>query len=168
MNWRVVAAVVVAFVLGGAAGWFIESQRVKDDTTTSSAPSVAASDSDVKAWFGGTPSTSACPALKAWVTTFTKSAFTKPNPSDWTASRTQLQQLAQAQTLANQALLPYASDTGKQELQFMSDTATKNYETLAVSTSADAYTSYLKSLDDNRLKRDGVVVVAAAKTCPAG
>lgn len=168
MNWRVIAAVVAAFVLGGAAGWFIESQRVKDNSSSSSASSPTAGNADVEKWFGGTPSTSACPALKAWVTTFTKAAYTKPNPSDWPASRTQLQQIAQAETLSNQALLPYATAEGKQELQFISDTATKNYQTLAVATSADAYNSYLQSLDGNRLKKDAAVVFAAAKTCPAG
>jgi len=83
-NSQMVIAVVVAFVLGAGAGFFVELQRLKNKTHKAAPPKTATA----ARWFA-TP-TKACPALKSWEATATASYVALLKKTPWPTTRTAL------------------------------------------------------------------------------
>ena len=114
-NWRVIVAVVVAFIVGGAAGALAEHAHVQSDKTDSSA---AATTTTVPTadWFG-TQKSAACPTLTKWYTAIGKVAYLAPGKGTWTTTRAQLLQQDSTISAAYQALLSNANALGQPEIQ---------------------------------------------------
>jgi len=166
MTWRIGVAVIVAFVVGGAVGAFVEHERVQKSghkASTSTASTI-----DATAWFAG-DQTAACPALQSWYQSYLK-ALAVPKGGDWASLQLALLDSNNTSSAAYRALLPLANQTGSTELNFLIATETTLHRTITAAPSAAAYQGFsvifAKSLPPDRLQRDTTVLLTAALACP--
>jgi hypothetical protein len=166
MNWRIIAAVVVAFIVGGAAGALAEHEHVQNDKTGASAGATTTTVPTVD-WFG-TQKSAACPALTKWYTAIGKVSFLAAGKGAWTPTRANLLQQDSAISAAYQSLLPAANAVGRPEIVFLAAYQARARAALQPATSAAAYSASLQTLGSQRVNSDLAVLAQAAKSCPKG
>jgi hypothetical protein len=170
MNWRIGVAVIMAFVVGGAVGAFVEHERVqKSSHKASTSTASSASTTDVTAWFGG-DQTAACPALQSWYQSFLNARLAVAKGGEWASMQLALLDSDNTSSAAYRALLPLANQTGSTELNFLIATETTLHKTLTVAPSANVYqafsVTFAKTLPAGRLERDTTGLLTAALACP--
>lgn len=161
MNWRVVGAVTVAFVVGGAAGAFVEHERVQDSSSSKSPKTPA---QQVSIWFGS-KSAEACPSLKAWSSALSGAALSGIT-GDWAVRKVALLQSSNASAKALQDLIPLTRGEGTTELSFLIDVEKKSQQALKGAQSLADYETFQKTLSAERLRNDTAVLVTASGLCP--
>ena len=165
MNWRIIAAVVVAFIVGAGAGVLAEHAHVQNDKTSGSA-SATTTTVPTADWFG-TQKSSACPDLMKWYNVVAKAAYSAGR-GPWPAARAALLQQASTVAAAFEALLPVADTAGKSEMEFLIVYQNRLTAALQSSTSAASYAASQRALASDRLSTDAATLVATARTCPKG
>ena len=170
MNWRIGVAVIMAFVVGGAVGAFVEHERVqKSSHKASTSTASPASTPDVTAWFDGNK-TAACPALQSWYQAFLKARLAVAKGGEWAPMQLVLLDSDNTSLASYRALLPLANQTGSTELNFLIATETTLHKTLTAAPSAGVYQAFSltfeKTLPPDRLQRDSTALVTAALACP--
>jgi hypothetical protein len=169
MRWRVAVAAAIAFVIGAAAGGFVEHQRVENDKTDSAAAETTTTTAAVPTadWFGD-QKTSACPALTQWYGAIGQAAYVAANRRPWPETRTALLKQASTVGAAFDKLLQAANDAGRPELDYLIAYQKRLTATLETSTSAAAYTDGQRSLVSDRLTRNIGILLQDVKSCPKG
>lgn len=161
-NWRVIVAVVVAFIVGGAAGALAEHVRVENDKTSSSAASTTTV--PTADWFG-TQKSAACPTLTKWYTAIGKVAYLAPSKGPWTTTRAQLLQQDSTISAAYQSLLSNANALGQPEIQALAAYQGRTRAALQSASSAAAFSASLKALGTPQVTNALAVIAQTAKSC---
>jgi hypothetical protein len=165
MNWRIVVAVVVAFVVGGAGGAFAEHERTLHDSSNKTATGTTRTTVANANWFGSRAK-AACPALKRWNASATAAYIALVAKTPWTATRTKLVQGRSATTAAYRALLAVAIPQGKVELRFLIAYQSRLGAALRKSSSVAGYLKSQRALASARVNRDVAILSRAAGSCP--
>lgn len=169
MNWRIVVAVGVTFVVGAAAGGFAEHERVQKDkpnkaaagTTTTTRAGTPAAPAN---WFG-TKKADACPALKRWNTAAAAAYASALDSKAWSAKSTTIQTQTSAMGSAFRDLGKLANPAGKAELAFLVTYVGKLNAEAKKAKSQPAYAQAQTALASARVKRDLAIVGQANGGC---
>ena len=169
MNWRVIVAVVVAFVVGIGAGGLVEHERLKHKSNSSASGSKKGTPTTVStaAWFGSRAST-ACPALKSWSASAVASYQALYTKTPWKTKQATLLKQIDAAGSAYKAMVPIATPAGKAQLQFLVGHQTQLSAAVQKATSEAAYLKAQQALNTARVKHDIAIVSQAANRCSAG
>lgn len=100
-----------------------------------------------------------------WSRSLLRASALAPGRTAWAPTQLGLLDSSNGTLAAYGSLLPYVTETGKSELNFLIETETKMHESLADAPSADVYLSFQKTLPVDRLRKDALVLAAATKTC---
>ena len=164
LNWRIIAAVVVAFIVGAAAGGLAEHIHVENDKTDTSAGATTTTVPTVD-WFG-TQKSAACPTLTKWYSAIGRSAYLSASKGAWTTTRADLLEQDSTISAAYRALLSNVNDVGRNEILFLVAYGVRSRAALQNATSAAAYAASQRASSSTQLSRNVSVLVQAAKTCP--
>jgi hypothetical protein len=165
MNGRIAFVVFVAFLVGGVAGAVAEHERVAHKkksaggTTTTTVVTVD--------WFGS-QKPAACPALRRYATAATtayKATLAKNAP--WATTSATLAQQNSEIAAAFTSLVPMANPAGAPEIQYMITYENQLTAAIKKAASLTAYKQSEASLTTARASSDGVILGAAANSCPA-
>jgi hypothetical protein len=162
MNWRIVVAIVVAFVVGAGAGGLAEHERVNSSnksaatkpTTTTIPPTV---------WFADVKP--ACPALLRLSSTASAQFSTLATTPAWAAARVALLADLKATGDAYRALVPVATAPGKAALRFLLSAQLEEGAAVQNATSWPAYLKARKTPHAALRAKEASAVVAYAKRC---
>ncbi len=164
LNWRIIAAVVVAFIVGVAAGGLAEHIRVQNDKTDTSAGATTTTVPTVD-WFG-TQKSAACPTLAKWYTAIGKASYLARSKGAWTTTRANLLEQDSTISAAYQALLSNANAVGNPEIAFLVAYADRSTAALKTATTAAANAAAQQALSSQRLSSDLAILAQAARSCP--
>ena len=143
MNWRIVLAVVVAFVLGVGAGGLAEHQHAKAKSDKKSTSSTTAKGKGVN-WFGKNQA-AACPTLNQWKGAVSASYLALLKKSAWPATQTELTKQSGVVVTSYRALLPKATKPGRVQLNALIAYQTVLTAAIKKATSVTAYTTAQKA-----------------------
>jgi hypothetical protein len=163
MNWRIVVAVIVAFVVGAAGGGFAEHQRVKNERSNNSARSTSTT-AAAPNWFGSKKA-SACPELQRWRTALGVASYTAVSKGPWANVRAKLLTQRAAMQSAYRALVPLAGAPGKVQLEFLVAYETQVTTALKAAASAAAYAKTPAAKSSPRVKHDVGILLTTATSC---
>jgi hypothetical protein len=177
MNWRIVVAIVVAFVVGAGAGGLAEHERVnssnkssatKHPTTTvrKSTPTTRKPAKKVPpVWF--TDTKAACPALLRLSLTTSAQYSTLATTPAWASAQVALLADLKATGDAYRALVPVATAPGKVALKFLLADQLEEGAAVRNATSWPTYLRGRKTPNAALRAKEATAVVAYAKRCPA-
>jgi hypothetical protein len=163
MNWRIVVAVVVAFVVGAAGGGFAEHQRIKNERSNNSAKNTSTTAPGVN-WFGSKKAT-ACPELQRWRTALGVATYTAASKGPWANVRAKLLTQRAAMQSAYRAMVPLANEPGKVQMNFLIAYEGQLTAALKAAASAADYAKTPAAKSSARVKHDLEILVKTATTC---
>jgi hypothetical protein len=177
INWRVIVAVVVAFVVGIGAGGIAEHQRLKNKSNKSASASKSKTKTTTKAttkttakpvttadWFG-THGAQACPALKRVDAAGTAAFKAIYSSAPLDSRRTILAASAGTIGTAYTSLVPLANAPGKPMLQFLANYQGRLKTAAQAAPSLTAYLTAQKALDSPQLKQSAAPLNLAHTRC---
>jgi hypothetical protein len=178
MNWRIIVAGVVVFVVGVGVGGLAEHERVKHEThkaaartttTTGNGESTTAeagsstTEASTASWFAGTKA--ACPALKRWQNATAATYRAMVGKATWASARAALLTQMNASSAAVGELIPLATPTGRVELNFLAAYQIKATSAVRHATSAAGFSQAQSALTDARVKNDAAVMSRVEVAC---
>jgi hypothetical protein len=154
LDWRVIVAGVVVFVVGVGAGGVLEHEKVKHDSQRAG-------------WFAG-HTTAACPTLKRWDAAATATDQALATSTSWTSTQSELSKQTKASKAALQSLLGFSTYKGQAGLNTLVSYASKLIKAVPNATSAAGFSTAQKQLNSSLVTTDTTTLKRAATSCSTG